>query len=122
MKIAKPKYVLWILGMNDADTETSINTNWKNCVDEVVLYCKDNDITPILATIPCTPTQRNELKNEYVKSLGYRYIDFAKAVNGEHYGDTWYSGYLASDNIHPLALGAEALAHQAFIDVPELLN
>ena len=56
-----------------------------------------------------------------MKSIGVRYIDFAKAVGAENDGDEWYSGMRASD-VHPLAKGAEALAHQAFIDMPELLN
>ena len=126
MKIAKPRYVLWLLGMNDSDTDDSVNSSWKSCVDEVVGYCNENDIIPILATIPCVPSTieypvKNKRKNDYVKSIGVRYIDFAKAVGAENDGDEWYSGMRASD-VHPLAKGAEALAHQAFIDMPELLN
>ena len=122
VSVGKPKHLLWAMGMNDADTESAVNASWKTCVDEVIAYCADNGIDLVLATIPCTPTQRNEFKNQYVKSTGLRYIDFAKAVNGEAYGDTWYPNYLASDNVHPLALGAEALAYQAFMDMPELMH
>ena len=120
MEIGKPEYVLWALGMNDPDTASTINSDWKACVEEVIAYCDANGIEIVLATIPCTPTQHNEFKNAYVKESGKRYIDFAKAVNGEVFGDSWYAGMLASDNVHPLAPGAVALAHRAMLDMPEL--
>lgn len=116
----KPKKVIWCLGMNDADSETNFNENWKNCIDEVIQTCKDNNIELILATIPNTPRVSNIFKNEWIRNSGYRYIDFAKAVGAEEKASTWYDGMLSSDNVHPTELGAKALAERFLMDVPEL--
>lgn len=119
IKVQKPKYLIWLLGMNDADT-TVINANWKSTIETVTDYCEKHDIIPILATIPNTPTMKNTLKNEYVRNSGYRYVDFAKAVNAELEGATWYAGMLSTDNVHPDMNGAKALASRILLDIPEL--
>ena len=62
----------------------------------------------------------NHYKNEYVKSSGYRYVDFAKAVGAENAGSQWYNGMLASDKIHPTKTGARALYQQVICDFPEI--
>ena len=116
----KPKKVIWCLGMNEADSETNFNENWKNCIDEVIQTCKDNNIELILATIPNTPRVSNIFKNEWIRNSGYRYIDFAKAVGAEEKASTWYDGMLSADNVHPTELGAKALAERFLMDVPEL--
>ena len=123
-----PEYILWCMGMNDPDTDTVINSNWKNTIDSLVYICNDKKIELILATIPnvcgngTTEVPRNHsFKNAYIKTLGKRYIDFAKCVNG-YATNTWYSGMLHTDGVHPTDLGAKALASRATIDCPELLN
>ena len=116
-----PLYVLWLLGMNDADNG-AVNADWKTCVDEVIEYCNSHDVTPILATIPNVPNIDHTYKNAYVKASGCRYIDFAKAVNAESVGSTWYSGMLGTDNVHPTEAGAKALWLRAILDVPELIQ
>jgi len=121
MAVARPKFVVWALGMNDGDSSTAVNANWKTYVDEVIATCEENGVTPILATIPNVPNVINTFKNDYVKSLDYRYVDFAKAVNAESTGATWYAGMLSSDNTHPTDLGAKALMRQFLLDVPEVL-
>lgn len=121
LEVATPKYLVWCLGMNDADTNSAVNANWKTCVDEVIATCEEKGITPVLATIPNVPNINNSFKNAYVKASGKRYVDFAKAVNAESVGATWYSGMLSSDNTHPTALGAKALMRQFLLDVPEVL-
>ena len=121
LDVAKPNFLVWTLGMNDGDTSSAVNTNWKTCVDEVIAACKAKGIIPILATIPNVPNVINTFKNEYVRNSECRYIDFAKAVNGEATGATWYTGMLSSDNTHPTALGAKALMRQFLQDVPEVL-
>lgn len=118
--ITKPKYIVWCLGMNDGDNN-AINSAWKSCVDNLLEYCETKGIIPILATIPNVPNIDNTYKNAYVKSLSVRYVDFAKAVNAENAGATWYAGMLSSDNTHPTALGAKALMRQFLLDVPEVL-
>lgn len=123
LKIAKPKVAVWCLGMNDADTTSAINSSWLECVNHFINECNSNRIIPILATIPNTPTINHTYKNDFVRNSGYRYIDFAKAVNAENQGSTWYDGMLnTADNVHPLQLGAKALASRVIIDLPEIIS
>ena len=122
LTLAKPKFVIWALGMNGQDTSDGINATYKECLDEVIATCEELGITPILATIPNTPLRLHTYKNQYVKSLGYRYIDFAKAVGAETAGSSWYTGMLSSDEVHPTALGAQALYARFLTDVPEIIK
>lgn len=120
MGIKKPKTCAWFLGMNDPDPSDGINSNWKSAVESVASYCEANGIELVLATIPNTPTMNNMFKNDYVRASGYRYVDFAKAVNAESANAPWYSGMLSSDNVHPTADGAKALASRVILDFPEI--
>ena len=117
----RPAFVCWCLGMNDGDTDGQINASWKSCVDEVVDTCEAIGVVPVLATIPNVPDIVHTYKNAYVKASGKRYIDFAKAVNAESEGATWYTGMLSDDETHPTALGAKVLMRQFLLDVPEVL-
>nr|DAM59050.1 MAG TPA: hypothetical protein [Caudoviricetes sp.] len=119
LDIYKPKYIVWCLGMNDTSDGTTFPTDWKNGIDEVLSACNHNNIVPILATIPCVPSIDHTKKNAYIKNSGWRYIDFAKAVGAENAGSSWYNGMLSEDNVHPTALGAQALASRFMVDVPE---
>lgn len=117
-----PRRVIWCLGMNDKDGDSSANESWLSSVQEVMQICSSLNIELVLATIPNVPSTnaKNIYKNAYVQASGYRYIDFAKAVslNGD---STWYDNMLSSDNIHPETQGALALYSQAIATVPELL-
>lgn len=115
-----PKRICWCLGMNDGDTETAVNAKWKLVYDEILGVCQSKNIELILATIPNVPSIRHDYKNAIVRASGYRYIDFAKAVNAEAVGATWYANMLSSDNVHPTELGAKALASRILLDVPEI--
>ena len=117
----KPKYIIWCYGMNDPDNG-SINSTWKTAVDNLIDICNDNEITPILATIPNVPTLRHDYKNDYIRSLGYRYIDFAASVVADASMGTWYSGLLSNDGVHPTAEGAKMLACRALADFPEFMQ
>lgn len=122
MDIHTPKFVVWTLGMNDGDSGTTYNANWKTCLDEVIETCKAKGSEVILATIPNVPNVSNYYKNEYVRESGYRYVDFAKAVGAEEIGSMWYPNMLSSDNVHPAVLGAKALASRILVDVPEIVK
>jgi hypothetical protein len=136
LNFGTPKYLLWCLGMNDADTDlTTVNASWLSYVQQVISFCNSNDIVPVLATIPNTPTRMHEAKNAWVKASGYRYIDFARAVHGESFvqdTDTWYgagtendyleSAATPSGRVHPTPLGAKALATQVLADFPEIME
>ena len=122
-----PKFAIWGLGMNDgsdADAQTP-KPAWLTAITSFINLCKEKNTIPILATIPCVPTINHEGKNAWVKASGYRYIDFAKAVNGDTYTsgvNNWYDGMLSSDNVHPTSIGAQALAAQVMVDFPEIMQ
>jgi lysophospholipase L1-like esterase len=120
ISLARPKYIVWLLGMNNPDTETGYNENWKTALDSVLEICENIKATPILATIPNTPTVSNYYKNQYVRESGHRYIDFAKAVGAEALNAPWYTGMLSTDNVHPTVYGARALAMRLLADLPEI--
>ncbi len=117
----KPKYVVWLLGMNNPD-DGAINASWLTCTETVIAYCESHKIVPILATIPNTPSMENTYKNEWVRNSGHRYVDFAKAVGAETSGSAWYTGMLSSDNVHPDVDGAKVLSERILIDVPEIIQ
>ncbi|MBQ7293616.1 MAG: SGNH/GDSL hydrolase family protein [Clostridia bacterium] len=117
-----PKYAVWCLGMNNNDSDTAISATWKPATDEFIAICEEYGIIPILTTTPNTPKVKNSLKNDYVKSLGYRYIDFAAAVNGEELGSSWTRGMISGDNVHPSPSGAKALYEQVIKDFPEIMG
>ncbi|MEE0928080.1 MAG: hypothetical protein UIG59_02710, partial [Acutalibacteraceae bacterium] len=83
--------------------------------------CEEKGITPILSTIPNTPTVNNFFKNEWVKASGYRYVDFAAGVNATEKGSPWGAGMLSGDNVHPAKPGAKALYDQLKKDLSDIL-
>lgn len=120
LEFGTPKYAVWCLGMNNNDSENAVSATWKPATEEFLAICKEKGITPILTTTPNTPKVRNSLKNDYVKASGYRYIDFAAAVDGEELGSSWIPGMISGDNVHPSASGAKALYEQVLKDFPEI--
>ena len=115
LNFGTPKYILWFLGMNDSDASYLSNLN------SLKAYCESKGITLVIATIPTTPTQNKETIKSYVLASGLRYVDFYKAM-GTNSSGVWYSGYLNSDNVHPDASGAKALASQVLVDFPEIMQ
>lgn len=120
--MGKPKYVVWCLGMNDGDSEKEANSSWLQTLKSFLEDCKKYGITPILATIPNTPTVINTFKNDYIKSTGLRYIDFASAVGANELYSSWHKNMLNSDNVHPDLDGGIALAEQIKLDFPEIVK
>lgn len=120
LKLNKPDVIIWCLGMNDGDTGNTVNNSWLTSFNIVKSLCAERDIELIAATIPNTPVVSNSAKNNIVRSSGLRYIDFAAAVNTT--GNEWYAGLLDTDNVHPTARGAWALASRMIIDAPEVMR
>lgn len=120
LRMCSPRRVIWGMGMNDGDTSDTVNAKWFDILNEVELLCNNSNVELILATIPNVPTIRHDYKNQIVRESGYRYIDFAKAVNAESVGATWYEGMLSNDGVHPTEQGAKALAGRILLDVPEI--
>lgn len=140
LKYSAPKRILWAMGMNDLDVnETTPSQNWLNSVNEFISICNENNIIPILATIPSVVGGYSEdsgigdkrihkAKNDWVKSSGYRYVDFAKAVGANDVTGYWFNNGESDDmlesgsmRVHPTKYGAVALYHQLITDFPEIL-
>ena len=121
VKKGTPEYAVWALGMNNADSDDSINEDYLRSTEEFIFICNERGITPILATIPNVPDRNNRHKNAWIKSLPYRYIDFERAV-GSDKNDHWYPDMLYQDNVHPNKKGAEALYMQVLCDFPEIMQ
>jgi len=115
LTIGKPKYLVWCLGMNDPASYAPIALNY------VINMCVDYGIELFLYTVPSVPNIQHEDLNTMIKNSGYRYIDGYDAV-GCQVGGTWYSGFLASDNVHPTEIGAEALATRFLVNCPEIMQ
>lgn len=118
---ATPEIAVWTLGMNNADKNGVISEGYLRSTEEFLRICKERGITPILSTIPNTPTVNNRAKNEWVRSQPYRYIDFARAVGSDE-NEEWYEGMLFTDKVHPSVKGAQALYMQVLCDFPEIMQ
>lgn len=121
--LVKPDYFLWFIGMNNPDPDDdTVQSSWMYNVTKVKSYCDENNIQLIISTIPNTPTRSHIAKNKWIKESNIRYIDFATAVNANDKNAKWYDGYLSTDNLHPTALGSQALANQLILDFPEIME
>lgn len=116
---AIPRYVVWDIGMNDGDTNSAINASWKTVADSLVSACDALGITLIFCTIPNGTVLNQTYKNAWIKASGFRYVDFARALNMEAPGSTGYSGLMKADGVHPTELGAITLMNQFILDCPE---
>jgi hypothetical protein len=115
LSFAKPKYVIWALGMNDSE---AYYIEWIKRINET---CKTYGIELYAVKIPCVPTIDNTGKNAYIDELGVKSIDWYKAV-GSNSSGVWYEGYLSNDNVHPSELGAKALAARTLTDCPAIMQ
>ena len=147
LEFGTPEYAVWCLGMNNGDTD-SINQGYAKSAEKFLTACIERGITPILSTTPTTPKVNNVYKNAFVRNAGYRYIDFAAAVEKEYdidlIGKTYETntgiqenktGYewkraeidgvsadylFMKDLVHPDKAGARALYEQVLKDFPEI--
>lgn len=115
VKGGTPKYLLWLLGMNDTLDK------YKQYFGYVKGFCESHGITLIAGLTPTVPSIDNEGKKQYIIDNGVRYINFYSAVGADSSGN-WYDGYLSNDNVHPTQLGAQALATQVLVDFPEIME
>ena len=121
-----PEIVVWTLGMNNKDDDeddsvAGVNKGYREAVDEFLKICNERGITPVLCTVPDVPERSNRAKNNLVRSMPYRYIDFARAVGSDR-DPEWYPEMLSQDRVHPSAKGAEALYSQVLADFPEIMQ
>lgn len=127
LAIAKPKYIVWCLGMNDIDESDKANAVWKENIDKLINYCEEYGIIPILATIPNTPgsssyaSRNNNFKNAFVRGSRYQYIDFAAAICPDPYDNVWYPS-IDGDGLHTFEVGAKMLYQRVLTDFPQLVK
>ena len=122
LEFGTPKYAVWCMGMNDSDSASAANAAWREATEAFLAICEEKEITPILTTIPNTPSVTNLFKNEIVRASGHRYIDFATAVDANKKGSPWTADMLSTDGVHPAPTGAKALWEQVKKDFPEILK
>ena len=120
LSFGTPKYLVWCLGMNDSYDA------WLSSLEELKTICREKGIELVLATIPTVPGRSKEEITQYVRSSGYRYIDFYKALGATSDG-TWYDGYLEekenpSERVHTTELGAKIQAARVLVDFPEIID
>ena len=104
---------------HSGDKDGAINPTYLASAERFLEICREKGITPVIATVPNTPTVDNRFKNEWVRAQGVRTVDFASAV-GAAEGTQWYEGMLCEDLVHPEDTGAMALYRQFLADVPEI--
>ena len=132
-----PRILVWALGMNDKDGTTAsatANANWQNVHNYVKNVCEEKGINLILCTIPnIVPyPYYNSGKNAIVRASGYQVIDISEAVGGEPSRQDWFTGYRGNDaykegqvtsyNVHPSALGSQAIAAKILQSIPSLIK
>ena len=116
-----PKMVVWCLGMNNGDSDSEVNSSWKEYYDKVINLSKRYGFELILYATPTTPTVNNDFKNAIVRASGYRYIDIDAAVRLSN-SRNWINGLLSSDEVHPTIQGGKVIYHRFLADLPELTS
>lgn len=120
LEFGLPKKILWCMGMNDPDSDSSMNADWKDTFDYLYSFCKSNEIELIGVTIPNTPTRNHSFKNDYIKNLDIKYVDVSKHVGADD-NTSWFDGLLSTDNVHPTTLGKKVIANVFLTNVPSII-
>lgn len=122
LKFGTPEFVVWMMGMNDSDSTTEINTTFKTSFDNAKSLCESKNIKFIPCTIPNTPTRLNSFKNEYVKANSETYIDMADVLGATEDGSSWYDGLISGDDLHPSTKGAKLIAKMLCEELPQIVD
>lgn len=131
---AKPSYIVWCLGMNNGTDENGqVNAEWLGVTNQLITLCQQIGATLVFGTIPSVPSYPHVALNDWIRQSGYRYIDFAVAVEdplqgGANYWRLWGNdtsspasgSLLSSDKVHPTQYGAVELAARFLADFPEI--
>ena len=122
MKLGKPDVVVWMLGMNDADNSSSINSSYKTYYDSAKDLCEKMGIIFVPCTIPNVPGRVHTFKNEYIKANSQNYVDIAEVLGAEETASSWYNGLLSGDKVHPSVAGAKLIAKTLCEEFPQILS
>lgn len=110
LKIGTPKFLVWMMGLNDADSDESVNSSWLSTFNKLKDLCKNNGIILIPCTIPNVPNRNMTFKNDIIKKSDLQYIDIAESIGASSKGSTWFEGLLGEDRVHPSNLGSKTIA------------
>ena len=122
LKYGKPKRIVWMLGMNNPDTEIAVNESWNNIFNELKKLCAIMNIQLIPCTIPNVPERIHTFKNQIIRNSGLPYIDISSVLGANEKGSNWFSRLLSSDNVHPTGLGSEIIANTIIAGVPDIVE
>lgn len=122
LKYGKPKRIVWMLGMNNSDTEIAVNESWNNIFNELKELCAIMNIQLIPCTIPNVPERIHTFKNQIIRNSGLPYIDISSVLGANEKGSNWFSGLLSSDNVHPTGLGSEIIANTIIACVQDIVE
>ena len=122
LKYGKPKRIVWMLGMNNPDTEIAVNESWNNIFNELKELCAIMNIQLIPCTIPNVPERIHTFKNQIIRNSRLPYIDISSVLGANEKGSNWFSGLLSSDNVHPTGLGSEIIANTIIAGVPDIVE
>lgn len=111
LKLGIPKVLVWMLGMNDGDGSSVINSSYELTFNSVKSICKNMGIAFVPCTIPNCPVVNNYYKNAYIRANSEHYIDMAKILGADYTNSTWYDGLIAADNVHPSEKGKVVIAN-----------
>lgn len=120
-KYGRPKRIVWMLGMNNADSEISVNESWNTVFDNLKELCETMNIQLIPCTIPNVPERIHTFKNKIIRESGLPYIDISSALGANEKGSSWFEGLLGSDRVHPTPdKGCEVIANTLIAGVPDI--
>lgn len=99
-----PQYTIIALGLND-----TVFSAYKTNIIKMANWCKSIGSVPILTTITRNASNDNlafmKQVNDFVRSSGYSYIDFAKVMSVGFDGETHNPELFLADGVHPNANG-----------------
>lgn len=122
LKYGKPKRIVWMLGMNNADSDSAVNESWNTIFTQLKELCTNLNIQLIPCTIPNVPERIHTFKNQIVRESGLPYIDISSVLGANEKGSNWFSGLLSSENVHPTGLGSEIIANTIIAGVPDIVE
>lgn len=91
LSLSRPNTAAWYIG--SADNNSTYADNAENFIKE----CDARSVTPVICTIPSTPTVDNTEKNRLLRAMPCRIIDIAAIINGGKDYVTASFDYFTSD-------------------------
>jgi hypothetical protein len=121
LELGTPKY-LYYSGSNDTTLQT-----YTNNLNEIKALCDSLEITLIVGYKADNLTVDYSQYRSAAVALGCRLLNNKEALQDPSITwaenvDTWYDGFMSSDGIHPTAYGFIAIAMQACVDIPEIMQ